>query len=136
MPMRAAGGERGSTRAHNPMANLSLDFSLFHSVSLVCVRTRALQGVVRIPQAVAFLPTFSGVKMRPWRAGRVGNCFALAIPLLVPRSWIPSIFSVWNGRPSISLSDVAPFEIEGKAAALSRFPQWAFFFQFDLAVPL
>lgn len=52
----------------------------------------ALRGVVGIPQAVAFLPTFRGVKMCPRRAGRVGNCFAPPIPALVPRdpSRLPS----------------------------------------------
>lgn len=82
------------------------------------MREHALQGVVRIPQAVAFLPTFSGVKMCPRRAGRVGNCFAPAIPVLVPPRSFPS------DPPTISLAASTLSDMAEKALALSRFPHF------------
>lgn len=88
-----------------------------HASTRPCIRAwirfrgrAALQGVVGIPQAVAFLPTFRGVKMCPRRAGRVGNCFAPSYPCPRP-----------------------PFQVWKKAMALSRFSHFSFFFSFHLS---
>lgn len=80
----------------------------------------ALWGVVGIPQAVAFLPTFRGVKMCPRRAGRVGNCFAPPIPVLVPRTTRPFV------------SPPRPFRY-GKGDGIKSFPaneRFSFYFFF------
>lgn len=96
-----------------------------------------LRGVVGIPQAVAFLPTFRGVKMCPRRAGRVGNCFAPPIPALVPRdpSRLPSRpfrYGKGDGIKSFPANERFFLSVSSSLFFFSFLHLTFFFLQFDL----
>lgn len=100
-----------------------------------------LRGVVGIPQAVAFLPTFRGVKMCPRRAGRVGNCFAPPIPALVPRdpSRLPSRpfrYGKGDGIKSFPANERFFLSVSSSLFFFFFFASHLFFLQFDLPLPL